>query len=77
MRRKLGFTTGFLPNISHSGQDSAVAVRSAISQMAVLCSVKFEEMTDFIDFYINDRAGDGDIMLDELEVSEEKRLKCI
>ena len=44
--------------------------------MAVLCSVKFEEMTDFIDFYINDRAGDGDIMLDELEVSEEKRLKC-
>ena len=70
------FTTGFLPNISHTGQDSAVAVQSAISQMAVLCNVKFEEMTDFIDFYMNDRAGDSDTMLDELDVSEEKRLKC-
>ena len=69
-------TTGFLPNISHSGQDSAVAVRSAISQMAVLCSVQYEEMTDFIDFYMNDRAGDSDTMLDELGVEEDRRLKC-
>ena len=70
------FTTGFLPNISHSGADSAVAVRSCISQMAVLCNVQFEDMTDFIDFYMNDRAADSDAMLDELGVSEEKRLKC-
>lgn len=75
-RVRQSLTTGFLPNISHSGSDSATAVRSSISQMAVLCSVQYEEMADFIDFWMNDRAGDGDKMLDELGVSEEHRLKC-
>ena len=75
-RVRQSMTTGFLPNISHSGQDSAVAVRSSISQMAVLCKVQFEEMIDFIDFFMNDRAGDSDTMLDELGVSEDQRLKC-
>ena len=69
-------TTGFLPNISHKGTDSAIAVKSAISQLAVLCKVQYEEMTDFIDFFMGDRAGDGDVMLDELGVAEEVRLKC-
>ena len=75
-RVRQSLTTGFLPNISHSGEDSAVAVRSSISQMAVLCNVQFEDMADFFDFFMNDRAGDGDKMLDELGVPEEQRLKC-
>ena len=75
-RVRQSMTTGFLPNISHSGQDSAVAVRSSISQMAVLCNVQFEEMIDFVDFFMNDRAGDSDKMLDELGVANDQRLKC-
>ena len=33
-------------------------------------------MTDFIDFYMNDRTGDSDTMLDELGMEEDRRLKC-
>ena len=33
--------------------------------MAVLCNVQFGEMFDFIDFFMNDRAGDSDTMLDK------------
>ena len=75
-RVRQSMTTGFLPSISHSGQDSAVAVRSSISQMAVLCNVQFEDMIDFVDFFMNDRAGDSDKMLDELGVPDDQRLKC-
>ena len=57
------FTTGFLPNISHSGQHSAVNVRTWISQMAVLCEVQYEEMFDFFNFFMNDRVSDSDAML--------------
>ena len=72
-RVRQSLTTGFLPNISHSGEDSAVAVRSSISQMAVLCGVQFEEMIQFVDFFMNDRAGDSDVMLDQLGVGEDQR----
>ena len=75
-RVRQSLTTGFLPNISHSGLDSATAVRSSISQLAVLCDVQYEEMIDFIDFFMNDRAGDSDVMLDQLGIEETKRLKC-
>ena len=70
------FSTGFLPNISHSGQHSAMNVRTWVSQMAVLCEVQYEEMFDFFNFFMNDRASDSDAMLDELGVETEKRLKC-
>ena len=33
-------------------------------------------MVDFIDFFMTDRAGDSDVMLDELGVEEHHRLKC-
>ena len=41
--------------------------------MAVLCDVQPEEM---IDFFMNDRSGDRDVMLDHLGVREDQRLKC-
>ena len=75
-KQRKSFTTGFVPNISHKGEDAAVSVRSVLGQMAVLCNVQFEEMFDFLDFFINDRAGDSDTMLDNLGVGEEQRLKC-
>ena len=33
-------------------------------------------MKDMVDFFMTDRAGDNDCMLDELQVEEKKRLKC-
>ena len=69
------FSTGFLPNISHTGKDSALNVRTWMSQLAVLCEVQYEDMHDF-NFFMNDRASDSDAMLDELGVETEKRLKC-
>ena len=70
------FSTGFLPNISHTGKHSAMSVKTWMSQMAVLCDVQYEEMFDFFHFFMNDRASDSDAMLDELGVETEKRLKC-
>ena len=70
------FTTGFHPNISHKGEDAAITVKSVVGQMAVLCGVQFEDMFQFLDFFMNDRAGDSDTMLDNLGVTEERRLKC-
>ena len=69
-------STGFLPNISHSGQHSTLSVRTWMSQMAVLCEVKYEETFDFFNFFMKDRASDSDAMLDELGVETEKRLEC-
>ena len=74
-KRKV-FTTGFLENISHSGADSAKAAKLWISEMAVLAGTSYDEMKSFIDFFMNDRAGDSDTMLDALDVTEERRLKC-
>ena len=75
-RVRQSFTTGFTANISHSGEHSAVSVKSVIGQMAVLLNVQYEEMHDFLDFFMTDRAGDADVMLDNLGVSEWQRLKC-
>ena len=35
------FSTGFLPNISHTGKHSAMSVKTWMSQMAVLCDVQY------------------------------------
>lgn len=75
-KHRQSFTTGFTSNISHKGEDAAISVKSVVGQMAVLCQVQFEEMFDFINFFMNDRAGDSDTMLDSLGVPEEQRLKC-
>ena len=44
--------------------------------MAILTDNSYEEMFEMIDFFMNDRAGDGDTMLSDLGVKEERRLKC-
>ena len=44
--------------------------------MAIVTNNSYDEMKSMINFFMNDRAGDGDKMLDVLGISEEKRLKC-
>jgi hypothetical protein len=48
------YSTGFLPNISHKGEDSAVSVRLTMNQLSVAAQVEPEEMEDCIDFILKD-----------------------
>ena len=70
------FSTGYLENISHSGEDNAAGVENWITQMSLLTDVPYQEILDMFDFWMNDRAGDSDACLDEIGVETEKRLKC-
>ena len=70
------YTSGFYQNISHKGIHAADTIRHDIAKMAVLTENTYEEMKDMIDFFMTDRAGDADTMLDELSVAEERKLKC-
>ena len=70
------YSTGFSHNISHSGADQAENVNHTFAMMAVLAATTPEEVKTAIDFFIMDRAADGKIMMDELDIAEEKRLNC-
>ena len=70
------FTSGFYENASHSGKSSAETVKHDIAKMAVLTNNIYHEMLNLIDFFMSDRAGDSDVMLDEIGVSAKRRLKC-
>ena len=70
------FSTGFKINASHSGVEGARTVKYDIAKLAVLTGNTFGSMIQMIDFFMIDRAGDNDSMLDELKVDERKRLKC-
>ena len=70
------FTSGYYQNISHKGIHAADTIRHDIAKMAVLTENTYEEMIDMFDFFMSDRAGDADTMLDDLDIAEERRLKC-
>ena len=70
------FTSGFYRNASHSGVSAAETVRHHIAKMAVLTNSSYDDMINYMDLFMNDRAGDGDTMLDELHIEESRRLKC-
>ena len=70
------FTSGFYPNASHTGKDAAETVKHDVAKMAVLTNNTYREMLSLVDFFMTDRDGSSDKMLDELDVSPSRRLKC-
>ena len=76
------YTTGFTSNLSHSGQDQATTLRHGLKVLSVLaggeCGEQFDEsdMIENIDFWMSDRSADGTVLLDNLGIEENKRLKC-
>ena len=62
------YSTGLYENLSHSGNDSAETVEMVKGNMTALTGISRNEFFSFIDFWINDRAGDNILMLDELGV---------
>ena len=70
------FTTGFHENPAHTGVEAAKTVKHDIVKMAVLTNNSYEDMLGYIDFFMSDRAGDGEVMCNELKIEKKKRLKC-
>ena len=72
------FTTGYTPNISHSGSDQAKTHRHSLEVLAVLArsdnDAKYDanDICDAFDFWMADRSNDGDAVLDELGVDADK-----
>ena len=76
-------TTGFTPNLSHSGEQQAITLRHSLEVLAILASddsaaiiYSVQDIIDEIDFWMSDRAGDTDVLLDHLGVDERYRVKC-
>ena len=80
MDKKEIFTTGFTPNISHSGEDQTTTLRHKLQTLAVLAGddggTSVQDIIDSIDFWMSDRSSDGDVVLDNLGIDENKILKC-
>ena len=80
MDKKEIFTTGFTPNISHSGEDQTTTLRHKLQTLAVLAGddvgTSVQDIIDSIDFWMSDRSSDGNVVLDNLGIDENKILKC-
>ena len=72
------FTTGFTPNLSHTGEDQATTLRHKLEMLAVLVGdgTSIQDIIDYIDFWMSDRSADGDVVLQNLGIDEQKILKC-
>ena len=77
------FTTGFTPNISHSGQDQGKTMKYSLQTLAILIreemgdpEFNYDDLIEHIDFFMCDRSSDGNIVLDELGIEDDQRLKC-
>ena len=76
-------TTGFTPNISHSGKDQATTLKYSLQTLAILTrgeiddhEFNVDDLIELIDFFMSDRSADGNVVLVELDIEESKRLKC-
>ena len=63
------------PTRPHSGEESAKTIQYDIAKLAVLTGNTYDSMIDMVDFFMTDRAGDNDCMLDELQVEREETVK--
>ena len=78
------YTTGYLENISHTGKDQAVSINHTLQLLSVLANktgnvedkLTVDDIKENIDFWMCDRSGDGSVALDQLEIKEDKRIKC-
>ena len=74
--KKLTVTTGYVENISHSGEDGAKAYEFKLKCLAILANSTVDEVKSAIDFWMTDRAGECDSLLQNLGVDQSKILKC-
>ena len=56
-KHRKSYTTGFHPNLSHSGEDQTVSLKFALEQMAVLAGTSLDDFIELVDFWMTDRSG--------------------
>ena len=70
------FTTGFDPNISHTGEHSAFSINTKLKMLCVLTNQKSEDLKAGIDFWMGDRADDVTKAMEILGIESKKVLRC-
>ena len=76
------YTTGFVENFSHTGKDQADSINHTLILLSVLANEKGNIEDKFSIDDIKDRIHFGCVIdqemvaLDQLEIKEDKRLKC-
>ena len=70
------FTTGFTPNLTHSGDNQTETVKHILEQLAILVDCDLQDFVHLIDFWMSDRSADSDVILKNLDIDEERILKC-
>jgi len=70
-------SAGLMANASHSGEDSAAAIRKVYQMMAILTGGNSaQELIDITTFFMSDRGGEVNKTHEELNVDSSKWLKC-
>ena len=73
---KLTFTTGFDPNLSHKGSDSAFSINTKLKMLAVLTKSSVDDIKAQINFWMGDRADDVTKAFEILEIESGRVLRC-
>ena len=73
---KVTFTTGFDPNLSHKGSDSAFSIETKLNMLAVLTSSTMEEIKSQVNFWMGDRADDVTKAFAILGIESGRVLRC-
>ena len=74
--KRISLTTGYVENISHSGEDGAKAYEFKLNCLAILAKSTVDELKSEIDFWMTDRAGECEGLLVNLGVDQNQMLKC-
>ena len=75
-KKKTVMTTGFIENIGHTGAEGAEGYNYKLKCLAILGNCEVSDLKSSIDFWMSDRAGDCETFLQELEIEEQKIIKC-
>ena len=69
---KKSLTTGFVENISHSGEDGAATYEEKLKILAILGDSTLDEIKNEVDFWMSDRAGDYETFREIMAIPESK-----
>ena len=61
-------STGYVENVSHSGEDGAKAFEFRLTCSAILVNATIDDLKSEIDFWITDRVADCVVLLQTLGV---------
>ena len=70
------FTTGFDPNLSHKGSDSAFSIHTKLQMLSVLSSCSVEDIKSQVNFWMGDRADDVTKAFEILGIESGRVLRC-